>query len=354
MLSRIERSTSTEANVDENAKKLAESSWKTVNYAATVVGTCATVVLLKNPIDTVIVNLMKHGKVIPTAILNEGSLAVLKHAYAGLAAGAVGQGARTTYVINAKKGPAIAGTEASVEEAAISAEESALEGGISKKPNYGWVAAVAAGDVLINIGPNNLSMVQKANPKTPIVWWNPANMYRLGTTGIVASYCSALVNFWALCALEDKVSAHVPIANPALRHTVAGAASGMFAGFASLPFGYLKDARIVHATVENGKIKTPSLKGMATDLLGFVKKEGVAGTVGKVAKEVAIQALPRSLKVGAAMAGVSGVGALLGDHPLGEKPPAVWCSMFQPAKATPASDIEMPDLSMPDPSNPFI
>ncbi len=295
-------------------------AWNTANFTAVAATTSLSIVAVQSPIKTLILNISKSGSFLPAA--SGGVFAIVRSLYQGVSASISGSAVRTAYVTGAKGGkPKEEVSEGSVKEGKIKHPTSFS--------TFGYVLSAAFGDILVTQIPEQLSGLRKVNGLLPtdFKWRTMHNSYQLMAGGFVPRYVSGLVNFGALCVLEEKIASKSLIANKEMNHFFAGAVSGMTAAIISFPFTALKDYTLVQATVQDGKLVNKSTISVMKDLGSKLIADPKTATTAFF-KNAAKQLPLRIALTGMIFSIVSGVGSLLGNEPLKDVVP----ERFHPPK----------------------
>ncbi|KTC93143.1 MULTISPECIES: hypothetical protein [Legionella] len=219
--------------------KLSELAYRAANSLTTTVVTACAVVVVQSPIKTALIHLT-NGAGMPS-YSSIGTLGFFRALYAGTIASLASSTARTAYVTAAKTGKPAEAKESSLHE------EKPGTGNLQNPGPYVFYAAW--GDIVITQVSETLSTLRKVNGLLPegFLWYK--NIPQLMTNGLLPRYASGLVNFGALCILEDEIAKKVPFKDSKWRHLTAGALSGIAAGLASYPFAVLKDYVVIQAKV---------------------------------------------------------------------------------------------------------
>ena len=303
------------------AETLAYRGWQAVNWLTVISATSLAVALVQSPLNSLMMNFIKHGKAIPPSVqIYSGKLAIVHGLYAGLGANFAGSSARTAYVASVKKNNFLENDEqASLENGADKAEVMAASHTPSKDffRDVGYVALISLGDVLVTQLPETKAQLIKAqvidsgfNTRTF------HNVYKMGALGFYARFSGGMINFSALCIVEEFYANLLPGDNYRANHFISGAASGMTAALFSYPCSYYRDYLISKTSVTDGKLQAPSTLNLASSALTHIKTVGLGATLQQVASEFAVQAPLRLGRTSATFALVSGIGHLLGEEPL--------------------------------------
>ena len=283
-----------------------ESLWKGANFVTIAATTSMAIVAVQAPLKTGLINLTKNGTIIPP--VTGGLFGLAKAFYAGTSASLGGSTVRTVYVTHAKNAKP---NEESVSNEVVTKKE------CSKISNFGYIAAMAGGEILVTNIPESLSTLKKVPGLLPahFKWATPYNAYKLLTGGFIPRFGSGLINFMALCVLEEKISETLVFQDKNLSHFVAGAFSGGIAAFFAYPLASFKDYVQVQSTVKEGKLYNKGTYTVAKEIFYSFKaspSESMLSFVKMGAKQLPI----RMLLTGAVFATVAGVGAALDKEPL--------------------------------------
>lgn len=124
-----------------------------------------------------------------------------------------------------------------------------------------------------------------------------------------------MVNFAALCILEERIAKGLPIQDKNVAHFTSGMFSGMAAAFFSYPFTSFKDYALVQSTVKDGRLQNANTIKLTQELFYcFISNPGASlKSFGAMAlKQVPI----RMGLTGVIFALVAGVGQTMGEEPL--------------------------------------
>jgi hypothetical protein len=309
------------ASYAPSAETLSFSDWQAANWIAVIATTSIAIALVQTPLNSVMINYIKHSQAIPPSIEpRSGFLAAAQTLYAGLGANFAGSGARTAYVTGARKINATEkGEPLGIEDTAHSVSSVREKSRPTKSffRDFGYVGLISLGDVLVTQVPETKALLinakvidKKFNLKTS------HNLFKLGATGFFARFSGGLVNFTALCVVEGVYARNMPFDDDRVNHFLAGAASGMTAAIFSYPCSYYRDYLISKAFAEDGKLQVPSALSLVDDLRSHIKKVGLSVTAKQAAKEFAVQAPLKMARTGATFALISGIAAVMGEEPL--------------------------------------
>ncbi|HHT0592635.1 TPA: hypothetical protein ACTXXA_001601 [Legionella anisa] len=281
--------------------------WNGANFVTIALATSFSIVAVQSPIKTVLVNLSKSGNMVPT--YQGGLWGLMKAMYAGTSASISGSLVRTGYVTGAKGGSKP--LEEGVHEAGK--EERKKYASVS----YSYVMAMALGDILVTQIPESLSTLKKVPGLLPtdFTWKTPNNAWKLMMGGFIPRYGSGMVNFAALCILEERIANGLPIQDKNVAHFTSGMFSGMAAAFFSYPFTSFKDYALVQSTVKDGRLQNANTIKLTQEIFYcFISNPGASlKTFGSMAvKQVPI----RMGLTGVIFALVAGVGQTMGEEPL--------------------------------------
>ena len=315
---------------------LACRGWQAANWLTVVVVTSTSIALVQSPLNSLMINHIKHGKALPSVMQSRGGrLAIVQALYAGLGSNFAGSSARTAYVTGAKKNNSIESSELSLAE--------------DRKPFFqsvGYVTAISLGDVMVTQLPETKGQLIKArvidyqfNSRTL------HNLIKLGTMGFGSRLSGGFINFSALCIVEQFYAGYMPCSDVRANHFLAGAASGMTAAIFSYPCSYYRDYLISKSTVIDGKLQVPGALSLARDAHTYVKKIGMHPAAQQVMKEFIIQAPLRMARTSATFALVSGMSALLGELPLEAVVGKRFGFFSQPAGIAKAVEPKVNDVS---------
>ncbi|MFA6301783.1 MAG: hypothetical protein WC627_01445 [Legionella sp.] len=304
-------------NKDETTKitnitsiDMQNAAWKAANFSTVAFVTSATIIAVQNPFKSVLVNLSKSGTFLPPS--SGGLLGLGRALYAGTSASASSSLLRTGYVTGTKT---IVNPDESRKDDSLM-----IRSQNSKKINIqtgGLVACMAFGDVFVTNISDSLSQLRKVPGLLPtnFNWKVPHNAAQLLKTGFGARYLGGMVNFTALCFLENEVSKKMPFEDQKVNHFAAGTASGMAAAVISYPFSAFRDHLLVQSKVESGLLYTESayttVKTLFNSLL--INPTNALKEFGKVAAK---QAPLRMCLTGIVFGLVAGVGEAMGSEPL--------------------------------------
>ncbi|MCW8398234.1 hypothetical protein OQJ26_05450 [Legionella sp. PATHC038] len=300
--------------------------WSGVNFATVALFTSGAIVSVQSPIKTVLVNLTKDKTILPPSACQAGKLGMIRALYAGTSASMSGSLIRTGYVTGAKGG------SKPVEEALLKDEAGKEEGKKYATASVGYVMAMALGDILVTQIPESISTLQKAGtlPKD-FKWKTVPNAWNLMMGGFAPRYVSGMVNFGALCVLEEVIARNLP--DHKGKHFTAGMLSGMSAAFFAYPFTVFKDYTLVRSTVTpEGNLKSASSLKLTKDLFfAFISSPGASA---KSFGEMALKQVPiRMGLTGIIFALVAGVGESMGQEPLKKVVPEEFQPSSSPGKS---------------------
>ncbi|MCE0723142.1 hypothetical protein [Legionella resiliens] len=280
--------------------------WNGTNFATVALATSLSIVAVQSPVKTMLVNLSKSGTMIPP--YTGGIWSVAKLLYAGTGASISGSLVRTGYVTGAKGG------SKPLEEGA---HEIGKEEGKKYAISYSYVMAMALGDILVTQIPESLSTLKKVPGLLPtdFVWKTPNNAWKLMMGGFIPRYGSGMVNFAALCVLEERIAKSLPIQDKNVAHFTSGMFSGMAAAFFSYPFTSFKDYALVQSTVKDGHLHNASTIKLTKELFYCFISNPEASL--KTFGSMALKQVPMRMGLtGVIFALVAGVGETLGSEPL--------------------------------------
>ena len=282
-------------------QQMQQWTWSALNFTTVAAVTSASIVAVQSPVKTIILNITKNGTFVPS--FTGGSLGFFSALYKGTSASLSGSAVRTAYVTGAKNNKPI---------------EDSSPGKRLTPAKLRYVMSAALGDIIVTQIPESLSQLQKVKGLLPkdFKWYASGNPYRLMAGGFAPRYCAGLVNFTAMCVLEDKISNALPIENSQTKHFIAGGMSGMMAATCSYPFAVFKDYILVQASVTSdgllvNKSAVSALKDMAHTLT-LNPKEAAKIVLVNAAKQLPM----RIALTGAIFSIVAGVGEKLGVEPL--------------------------------------
>ncbi|WP_392537628.1 hypothetical protein [Legionella sp. 227] len=283
--------------------------WSGLNFATVALFTSGAIVSVQSPIKTVLVNLTKDKTMLPPSAFQGGKLGIIRAMYAGTSASLSGSLIRTGYVTGAKGG------SKPVEEAILKDEAGKEEGKKYGTVSFGYIAAMALGDIGVTQISESLATLQKAGmlPKN-FKWKTVPNAWNLMMGGFAPRYVSGMVNFGALCVLEEVIAKNLP--DHKGKHFTAGMLSGMSAAFFAYPFTVFKDYTLVRSTVTpEGNLKAASSIKLTKELFfAFINSPGAST---KALGEMALKQVPiRMGLTGVIFALVAGVGEAMGQEPL--------------------------------------
>ncbi|KTD41998.1 hypothetical protein [Legionella parisiensis] len=313
---------------------LQQQMWIGANFVTVALATSFSIVAVQSPVKTMLVNLSKSGNMVPT--YQGGVWGLMRAMYAGTSASISGSVIRTGYVTGAKGG------SKPVEEGIH--EVGKEEGKKYSATNYSLVMAMALGDILVTQIPESLSTLKKVPGLLPtdFTWKTPHNAWKLMMGGFIPRYGSGMVNFAALCILEERIAMNLPIQDKNVAHFTSGMFSGMAAAFFSYPFTSFKDYALVQSTVKDGRLHNVSTIKLTQELFYcFISNPGASL---KSFGSMAIKQVPmRMTLTGVIFALVAGVGETMGAEPLEKVVPSKYQpspgkskhSMFAPKGTTP-------------------
>ncbi|CDZ76486.1 hypothetical protein BN59_00755 [Legionella massiliensis] len=343
--------TATESQTTPNPFKLNSLVWNGLNFTTVAAVTSGAVVAIQSPVKTVLVNLTKDGNFLPS--YSGGTFGLFRAVYAGTLASLTGSSVRTLYVTGTKKHKPMELTP-EIEEA-IEVQEKT---GIPKFSKTGYVMAAAFGDIIVTQIPESLSHYKKMPGFLPkdFQWKTLNNSRQLMLGGFMPRYLSGVVNFSALCVVEDKIAKNLPIDEKNTRHFTAGALSGMTAAFFSYPFTLFKDYTLTQTTVnEQGELRAKNSFTLLKEVGELVVQN--PKEMGKTFVKNAVKQLPLRMGLtGAIFATVAGVGEILGSEPLDAVVPesirpsiakasSGFFSHSQPVEPEPTSDVPLAPAS---------
>ncbi|MDI1351330.1 MAG: hypothetical protein PSV35_00950 [bacterium] len=323
----IEQKTSEKPNTSH---AMSQFAWNTLNLTAVATVTSTAIVAIQSPIKSVLLNLTKYGTFLPA--YTGGALGLGRMLYTGSTASLSGSAARTVYVTNARSNKV---NESFVKEEAFLKEEGIIrEEGIIKEetglkannPKVTYVMAAALGDILVTQIPGSLSDLKKLGIiHDNFIWHTPHNIKQLLGGGFAAKYGCSMVNFSALCVLEEEYAKRLTYTDKSLTHFASGALSGMTASIFSYPFSAFVDYNQAQAEVKDGKLyykrSTSTAKDLSQTFFADPKKSSTL-FFSQAAKQMPL----RSGLTASIFSIVAGVGDLLGQQPLAKVIP----KEFQP------------------------
>ncbi|KTC79034.1 hypothetical protein [Legionella cherrii] len=300
--------------------------WSGLNFSTVALFTSGAIVSIQSPIKTVLVNLTKDKTILPPSACQAGKLGMIRALYAGTSASLSGSLIRTGYVTGAKGG------SKPVEEAILKDEAGKEEGKKYATAGLGYVMAMALGDIGATQISESLSTLQKAGilPKN-FKWKTVPNAWNLMMGGFAPRYVSGMVNFGALCVLEEVIAKNLP--DHKGKHFTAGMLSGMSAAFFAYPFTVFKDYTLVRSTVTaEGNLKSASSLKLTKDLFfAFISSPGASA---KSFGEMALKQVPiRMGLTGVIFALVAGVGEAMGQEPLKKVVPEEYQPSSSPGRS---------------------
>ena len=304
-------------------KRLSTIGWGVANLSVVVTVTSGILSLVQSPIDSLRFNKIQTKRYLPPLSLTQvGVTTAFRFLYSGLTAHFASSSIRSAYTITAKKIPSTTEPhteiEARLNEQAIEPGKHNLKSSSKNMMPFGVFASISLGETLLTQVPGVISDLKKLKTiDSQFKWRSPNNFYKLATTGVVAKFSGAMVNFTALCLIEDKIHRRMPFKNEPLNHLLAGALCGMTAAVGSFPFHYYREVVVLSkARVIDGQLTTRSLPTLIKDTMTEFKKVG--GT--QIAKDVlnkAAEQLPlRMARTASAFAVICAVGAALTNEPL--------------------------------------
>jgi len=304
-----------------SAEDLTNFGWQVANFITLVGATSTSITLVQSPLNSVILNQMRYGSVLPPALQGRMvSLAAVRNLYAGVGTQLVGSGARSVYVTTTKKNSTVELCEYSALEEGVQVEMESRPANGSKKISarqLGYVAAASLGDTLVTQIPDSKGQLIKAEVIDASFKWKTAyNIAMLSKMGVVNRFNTGLVNFSALCLLEGTYAQYMPFSSESANHFMAGALSGMNASVCTYPLGLYRDHSLNRVKVVNGQLVVPTTREMVTQVVEYVQQKGWRATLTEGFKEFGVQAPLRAVRTGATFAIVAGVGELVGANPL--------------------------------------
>ncbi len=281
--------------------------WYGTNFSLVAMVTSLAIVSIQSPTKTILLTLTKDGTMVPT--YSGGIMGFFRAMYAGTSASISGSVIRTGYVTGAKGG------SKPIEEGVLR-DEAGKEEAKKYSVNYSYVMAMAFGDILVTQIPESLSTLKKVPGLLPVdfTWKTPRNAWSLMMGGFAPRYASGMVNFGALCLLEERIAKGLPF-DKNMAHFTAGMFSGMTAALFSYPFTVYKDYVLVQSKVVEGHLQNASTLKLSQELFyRFIKDPKVAM---KSFGEMAIKQVPLRMGLtGVIFALVAGVGETMGTEPL--------------------------------------
>lgn len=282
--------------------------WQVANVAVTIGTTSTAIAFVQVPLNGLTANLFRHGACLPRSP-GAGRLAAMRQLYTAFNTGLLGSGLRTTYVTTAKK----------TADSAPEELRSETKGNKSITPHQktGMIAAFTLGDTLVSKIPESTAYLQKCNVIPKNFKMGTYNLRQTLVSGFMARYSGGIVNFGALCWLENTYAHYMPIEHNTTRHFVAGAASGMSAAIASYPFGYYADNLLYRATLgANGRLHIPGFLETVRCLSTYIKQTGLTNTLKQTGRTFSKQMPIRMARTGLTFSMVTGVSSALGPEPL--------------------------------------
>ncbi|WP_133129730.1 hypothetical protein [Legionella yabuuchiae] len=301
--------------------RLAQVGWQAANFVTVLVTTSTTIALVQNPLNGLMLNFMRFGQALPPD-QKPGVLAAVRGLYVGVISNWTGSSMRTAYVTGAtsstKKSNVNEPSEAhTAEELPSESSQSHRKPAKNFKRDLGYVSAFALGDVLVTQVSENKSQLRKLGViDATFNWKSPYNLRKLSGTGFGMRYSAGLVNFSALCLLEEQFASMMPGDSATTRHLLAGLASGMSAAVVTYPFNYMRDVLLSKTTLVNGRLQPPTTVGLVRQSMAYTRTIGFVNACKEGLKEFALQAPLRMVRTGATFAIVSGINAGLGSEPL--------------------------------------
>lgn len=299
---------------------LSTVGWQAANFSFTVFLTSGLITLVHSPLNSFMLNQIKHGRFLPET--NIGLALVMRNLYAGFGACFAGTGTRTAYMSGVKK------IEHEVKnDGEISSEENIRESIKTTKgrgtqfkrlsEQLGYYSAISLGELVVTQVSEVLSQLQKLNIiDQKFKWYTPYNLYKLSITTSGARFGFALINFISLCGVENFYAQQMSIDDLKAKHFCAGAASGMTAAVFSYPFSYYRDYRLSKVVVVNGCLSVSTVLNYVTGVVEHIKTVGMMPVVKGLAKEFCAQAPLRMARTGTRFALIAGVSAACGEEPL--------------------------------------
>ncbi|MCW8469459.1 hypothetical protein OQJ19_02165 [Fluoribacter gormanii] len=285
-----------------------QKAWDGLNFSTVALFTSLSIVVLQSPIKTMLVNLTKNGTMIPP--YKGGVMGFFNAMYAGTSASISGSVIRTGYVTGAKGG------SKPVEEGILRDEAAKEEVKKHSLASFHYVMAMALGDILVTQIPESLSTLRKANilPEN-FVWKTPHNAMSLITGGFIPRYAAGMINFGALCILEDVIAKNLPFKGDKA-HFIGGGVAGALAGGIAYAPTVLKDYLLVQSTVTpDGRLHNANTFKITKELFYCFLGDPKASM--KSFGQMALKQVPMRMGLtGVIFALVAGVGETMGAEPL--------------------------------------
>ncbi|QMT59668.1 hypothetical protein [Legionella sp. PC997] len=283
--------------------------WNGLNFSTVALFTSFSIVFVQSPIKTMLVSLTKNGTMIPP--YQGGVLGFFNAMYAGTSASLSGSVIRSGYVSSAKGG------SKPVEENLLKDEGTLQEEG-KKYSGATWryIGPMALGELLVTQISESLSTLRKGNilPEN-FKWKTPHNAWSLMSGGFIPRYGSGLINFTALCVLEDKIAKKLQFEG-GKGHLISGAAAGAVAGGCAYVPTVYKDYLLLQSKVTpDGRLHNASTFKITKELFYCFLNDPKTSL--KSFGSMALKQVPMRMCLTAAIFGiVSSVGETMGPEPL--------------------------------------
>ncbi|PWY57478.1 hypothetical protein DGG96_01825 [Legionella qingyii] len=285
-----------------------QKAWDGLNFSTVALFTSLSIVMVQSPIKTMLVNLTKNGTMIPP--YKGGVMGFFNAMYAGTSASISGSVIRTGYVTGAKGG------SKPIEEGILRDEAAKEEAKKYSLASFHYVMAMALGDILVTQIPESLSTLRKANilPEN-FVWKTPNNAWNLMTGGFIPRYAAGMINFGALCILEDMIAKNLPFKGDKA-HFIGGGVAGALAGGIAYAPTVFKDYLLVQSTVTpDGRLHNANTFKITKELFYCFLGDPKASM--KSFGQMALKQVPMRMGLtGVIFALVAGVGETMGAEPL--------------------------------------
>ncbi|MFY7697327.1 MAG: hypothetical protein ACOVQX_00630 [Legionella sp.] len=313
---------------------LANVGWQAANFTTVLLFTSVSISLVQSPLNTVILNYTKSGQLFPSSPNSPvGMMSMVRHLYSGLSSNIAGSTMRSAYVTGTKKAELIEASEIAMQDTATILETESHQKKKTALANLSYVAAVALGDTMVTQVSDSYSQLLKAQIIQPnFNWKTPHNLFSLTRLGFVSRFNSGLVNYAALCLLEDKMVSLMPFDDERANHFISGAISGIAASVFTYPLSYYRDIQLLKTTVRSGNLEITGTVDMMSSMVSQLRERPPVDSVKSVLKSFAVIGPIRSIRTASIFSLVSGVGAVLGNEPL--KPLASRLGLFSNSKKT--------------------
>ncbi|PJD96635.1 MAG: hypothetical protein CK426_08305 [Legionella sp.] len=309
-------------NYSPDRQALSVSAMDVANFSFTVFATSSLIALVHSPINTLLMNYLKTGKLINTQSESSLSLMILmKQFYTGFAPCLAGTGTRTTYMSGAKKMDQhnkMLKDASGQEESAVAVEPQKQEQGRLRQmlASAGYISAMSLGEVAVTQVPEVLSTLRKAEVIGPeFKWYAVNNFVPLAKASCGARFTFGFINFLSLCDIEKMYARHLAIENQTTKHFSAGMLSGMTAAILSYPFAHYRDYYLTRMTWDGKQLQGPGVFNLLKEFKTYAKEVGFYSVMKTMGKEFICLAPWRAAKAGTRFGLIAGVSTFLGDKP---------------------------------------